>query len=678
MRKLLPHKISPVPLWLRGQASDEVRRRAVEVITQIGVEAIPEEMTFLSWCQAMAAKGLKVDGKPFKLDDRPALIPIYEAIPTTAAEAAGKTLVIMKSTQIGLTIWETMANLYMSLKWEPVTIGMFMPSQSVAIHKSEHRFMRIVRSSPELYKILITGRDVSGNPIKVGEGNVLTRKIKDSLLLFLWTTGRVTTESIPMDVVTLDEVQEMTLDQIDKVRARTGDSAIDFTLLLSTANMPDLDIDHWYRLGTQEIWHTKCPQCGEFSDLSDPNGIFPGRSIGYTDDDYHWTCPQCLGVIDDPQQGMYIQSSQPSLSNIRSFLLPRTISPRMTPRQMVEDWSRAKTGDQKKSFYNRTLARPYIDADQLPVTLALCEACAEEGVREGVVWKKEARETYMGIDQMGGFNCIIISERRPDGRMAVIHVEAIFDIDPFSRSADLMGQYGVSICVVEQLPNVNDARRFANQFPGRVFLANYADLREDMLRWGDEFSKSDRRTSEEDRSRYTVTLNQYKMMQTSLYRVRERFVLFPNPDALIQNVIEGGSTKRIPILRDWVFYHFTKTALVVTQDEHERKARAKVVKIGIDPHMSYAFMLMNAAWARNHGTSMMILPQEDLAADNTIAKDLPGLPDEIVRVVDTDGLTTDTCAGCLSFDKERGWCNERKFLVRGIDPVCGLFLSDSV
>jgi len=62
MRKLLPHKISPVPLWLRGQASDEVRRRAVEVITQIGVEAIPEEMTFLSWCQAMAAKGLKVDG----------------------------------------------------------------------------------------------------------------------------------------------------------------------------------------------------------------------------------------------------------------------------------------------------------------------------------------------------------------------------------------------------------------------------------------------------------------------------------------------------------------------------------------------------------------------------------------------------------------------------------------
>ena len=81
------------------------------------------------------------------------------------------------------------------------------------------------------------------------------------LFLFLWTTGKVSTESRPMDVVTLDEVQEMTLDQIDKVRARTGDSVIALTLMLSTANMPDADNNYWYRLGTQETWMTRCPHC---------------------------------------------------------------------------------------------------------------------------------------------------------------------------------------------------------------------------------------------------------------------------------------------------------------------------------------------------------------------------------------------------------------------------------
>lgn len=673
--------MASIPAKLLASAELELRRRQAEILKQIENDRIPAGMTFIEWCHSMADKGLKVDGKPFKLDDRPALIPIYEAIPSTREEAAGRTLIVMKSTQIGLTIWEVMANIYMALKWEPLTIGMFLPSQSVAIHKSEHRFMRIVRSSQELYKLLITGKDVEGKPTKVGEGNVLTRRVGESLLMFLWTTGKVTTESVPMDAVTLDEVQEMTLDQIDKVRARTGDSVVRFTMLLSTANMPDLDIDHWYRMGTQEVWHTECPNCGEYSDLSDPNGIFPAKSIGYNSgtQEYEWRCPVCEGVITDPQRGIYIQQNPGVGGDMRSFLLPRTISPRMTPREMIESWHRAKTGDQKKSFFNRTLARPYIDADQLPVTLAHCEACVQEGARVGVAWKQRARETFMGIDQMGGFNCCIVSERLPDGRMAVIHVEAIFDNDPFARCSAMMAQFGVSVCVVEQLPNVNDARRFANEFPGRVYLAGYADLRDDMLQWGDDMSVSDRRTSETDRSRYTVTLNQYKMMQTSLFRVKERFTLFPRPDDLIQDVQDGGVTKRIPILRDWVFHHFTKTALVVTQDEDERKPRAKVVKIGIDPHFSYAFMLMNAAWARNHGTTMMILPQEQTErSGSSIANDMPGLPDEIVRVVDEPDAIPGTCASCLSFSPERGWCNERRLLVRAQDPACGLFMSDQV
>jgi len=391
------------------------------------------------------------------------------------------------------------------------------------------------------------------------------------------------------------------------------------------------------------------------------------------------------GYIEDPQIGELVVKNPNAQMNIRSFLLPRTISPRMTPRLCAEAWARAKTGDQKKSFYNRVLARPYIDAEQLPVTMLHCLAAAEAGRLAGVVWKKSAKFTFMGIDQMGGFNAVIIKERLPDGRQAVIHVEAVFDDDPFARCAELMAVYGVQVCVVEQLPNVNDARRFANKFPGRCFLAGYHDLRDDFMKWGDDMTKSDRRTVEDERTRRTVTLNQYKCMQTTLYRVRDAICLFANPDELVQEVIEGGAPLRMPILRDWVFVHLTKTALIVEQKEDERKPRARVMKIGIDPHFAFAMMLCDVAWARSYGTGQFILPQgppdHEERREESAKRNMPGLPSAVTGMILAGAGKMaamhggEICGNCEAFEKATNRCKARNFQVSPQDPGCDIFVS---
>lgn len=679
------------PYLVMVAAEKERRRRQRLKIEAAGLmNAIPDEMTFRQWCQKLADDGMKVDGKPFRLDNRPALVPIYDAIPTSRAEAFRQILVIQKATQLGLTVWEVLANIYMAVKWGPVTIGMFMPDQATASYKSEHRFMRIVRSVPTIYKAMTEA--VRGDMKKsIGEGNVLTRTMGESIFLFLWTSGKVSTESRPMDVVTLDEVQEMDLAEIDKVRARTGDSDVAYTLLLSTANMPEMDINFWYLLGTQEVWHTRCPHCDGLSDLTDPAGVFPAKSIGYNEgqfpvapvNEYVWLCPLCGGHIVDPQVGEYV-AARPQAS-FRSFMLPRTISPMMTPREMVEAFGRAKTGDQKKSFYNRTLARPYIDADQLPVTMAHCLAAVEAGRLVRLDWEKSGTDCYMGIDQMGGFHAVIIKRRMPDGRQAVIHAEAVFAIptpedpeaSPWIRSAKLMDIYGVSVCVVEQLPNVDAARSFCNKFPGRAFMAGYADLKADHMVWGDSLSRSDQKTAEDDRSRYSVTLQQYRCMQTSLFRIRDGFCLFPPPEDLEQDVLEDGVRKRVVLLTDWVFYHFTKTALVVEDHPETRKLVAKVRKVGIDPHYSFANMLCDVAWARANGTSSFILPplkgapvtERRAAVENA----MPGLPPGVLNAL--DGVPPgEVCGRCVSFDTVAQACMERMFSVRPADPGCGAFI----
>jgi hypothetical protein len=660
----------------------------LEIMTGFRLDptAVNAHTTFLQWCEDLAKQGMKIDGKPFSLADRPALLPLYAAIPSTPAEAHHKTIIVMKATQLGLTVWEVLANIFMAIKWEPINIGMFMPDQATASFKSEHRFMRILRSVPSVYRRLVSREDETGRMRRVGEGNVLTRTLGESILMFLWTSGKVTTESRPMDIVTLDECQEMKLDEIDKAHARTGDSHIDFRMMLSTANMPDLDIAFWYALGTQEEWHTRCRTCNALTDLSDPAGIFPKRSIAFNSGqipgaplgDYCWVCPQCTAYIPDPQVGELVVKNPAAGPLMRSFLLPRVISPRMTARQAAEGWAHCKTGDQKKSFYNRVLARPYIDAEQLPVTLEHCMAAVEAGRLAGVTWKKSSTFTWCGIDQMGSFNAVIVKERMPDGRQAVVHVEAVFNDDPFERCAEIMNQYGVQCCVVEQLPNVNDARRFANRFPGRVFLAGYQDLKDDFMKWGDDLSKSDRHTEENERTRRTVTLNQYKCMQSTLHRVRDGHCLFPEPDDMIVDVIENGHPLRMPILRDWVFVHLTKTALVVEQKEDERKPRARVMKVGIDPHFSFAMMLCDVAWARNYGMGTFVLPTGDTDRADRMAeaasRNMPGLPPDVVRMFHLSPPAADVCGRCTAFNATTRQCTERGFIVLPTDPACEIYV----
>jgi hypothetical protein len=237
-----------------------------------------------------------------------------------------------------------------------------------------------------------------------------------------------------------------------------------------------------------------------------------------------------------------------------------------------------------------------------------------------------------------------------------------------------MRRYGVAYCVVEQLPNVNDARRFANEFPGRVFLAGYADLRDDMMTWGDDLSRSDRRTAAEDRTRYTVTLNQYKAMQRTLFRLRDAECLWPDPAALEATIPIDGEDRRVLLVQDYVWDHYTKTALVVDHDEETRKPRAKVKKMGLDPHFSFATMLCDIAWSRDAGGSTFMFLDRDQQAQ---ALEFPGagralddqVPSQIRAMMEPP--PPGTCGRCLSFAD--GQCTARGFRVAPRDPGCGLF-----
>lgn len=675
---------------------------------------IAPELTFRAWCEGLANErtdpksgklrpGLLVDGKPFRLDDRPAMAWIYDQVPSTREECFRRMLVLMKCAQVGFTVMETLAAIYLGLKFGPCTVGMFLPDMNLAGMKSSERFMPMVRSVPEVHA-LMTQDATDGSGRKPGEGNVTRRHLGKAMYVFSWTSGRATTESVPMDFLSFDEVQEMTLAQMEKTMERLSASKYRYTLMGSTANWPELDIHHWFKLGTQHRFHTECPTCGARKPLDD---YFP-ECIRWDQDSpseltgrpgrYRYVC-QAGHWIDDPQGGEWIADNPNAW--IMSIHFHQMLSPTISPDEIMHKYT---TSTDKKNFFNRVLGKPYLDPTQIPVSLEHMKRCVEQGRlvvnadgSVGLRWRKRARHTFMGIDQMGQFNVVVIKERLPDGRQAVVHLEEVYSEDPFARCDQLMEDYGVQACVVEINPNYNEAKRFAGRHRGRVFICDsFGAIADDMLKWGDapKLDPSERRTDEEERDRYTVRIDQFKCMQTSMARFtgKNPICLFPPDQDLAQEVIDKG-VRQMATIPPRCFNHFTKTALVVEsvkeageKEATTNKVKRVVRKVGIDPHFSYANLLCDVAWARAYGTATFILPdttdpieeRRKMAAEDLGA---PGLPTHVVATIADMRPTGHVCGACEHYPLTddgaplTATCPIQRAIVRSKDPGCYAFES---
>jgi len=634
------------------------RRRALE-LKNLNPD-IPDDQTFVEWCEELGRNGMRVDGHPFRLDNRPAMRWIYEQIPSTIEEAVKQQLILMKCAQVGFTVMEILAMIYFALKFQPAQIGMYLPDKGLAGIKSSERFMPVVRTVPIAYSAILA----SSGKAK-GEGNVLVRNMGNSRFYFMWTSGATMTESVPLDIVSFDEVQEMSIGAMEKTAERMSASRIKYTLMGSTANWEDQDIHYWYKKGTQHQFWTECQDCGEHQILEE---AFPECiKFDYDANDYRYVCRHCGGWIDDSQIGEW-RPKNPDAKSM-SIHFPQLLSPTISPREIIEAYFNA---EDIKNFFNRKLGKPYTDPSQVPINMEMLNACASEGARLGVEWKDRGKGMFMAIDQMGAFNVALVAERLESGHMAIVHAEEIYSDDPFARCDELMLSYGITVCVLEQLPNFNDAHRFAKRHEGKVFLVGYATMGDDWLRWGDAVpNTAERKTSDEDRVRYTVTIDQYRAMQMAFEKIQKKVCVFPDPEGLVQEVQEKGIKKMVSVLKERVFLHFTRTALIAQKDDEEKKYRRKVVKVGIDPHFSYAFMMLNVAWARAHGTTSFILPDTKVEKKE-IEKAMPGLPVGVVSALSLPAH--DVCGKCSAFDSGR--CNYQNVNVMALDPACIYFLPE--
>ncbi|TDX09589.1 phage terminase large subunit GpA [Buttiauxella sp. BIGb0552] len=580
---------------------------------------------FIDWCERLAADGLLVDGKPFKLDNRPAMRFLYEQIPATLEEGRKKRIIFLKATQLGFSVFEMLASLYVGLRFPGIGISLFVPTQTLSNDKSKQRFIPMCRSVPAVAQLMARSED--------GEGNIRSRRIGATLYKFGYAAGKVSTESTPADVLFLDETQELTNEQIAKIAERT--SASNFAMMVSgsTANMPESDIHGQFLQGTQHEFYTRCPGCGNMEPMI---RAFPNIVVKQPQGGYRYECQQCHAEITDPQDGEWrarfperAQGSHPCVS----IHFPQFLSPTVSATEIGQKYEGAIS---KKSFYNRVLGWPWIDPDATPVSAANLTSCAAAGEALGVRWesKGDGRSLYvLGIDQMKGLNGHVIKKRLTSGHWAVVHIELWHHVDPFLRTHELMELYGIKAACVEIGPNANDAMKLAQAFPGRVFVVNSFNLGDGLVRWNDRYksSTSENRTGDEFVNRFTASVNQYRCMDYSLHQfdtVNPRTVIPGNwRDLTIKR--RGKNGLESCNAAEEFFYHLSKTALVTEYDDETTKTTHKVCKVGgFDPHLSFANHLCDVAAMRETAPTLLITP--DPVTGQMLFDDVPLLrPGEV-------------------------------------------------
>jgi hypothetical protein len=152
-------------------------------------------------------------------------------------------------------------------------------------------------------------------------------------------------------------------------------------------------------------------------------------------------------------------------------------------------------------------------------------------------------------------------------------------------------------------------------------------------------------------------------MQIAMRRMVDVAHVFPDPGGLVADSIVDGTLKPVAVLREVVWRHFKRVALVVEDDPETRKKRRKVVKVGIDPHFAYANMLCDVAWSRSYGTGQMwfagAAPEAATPLDALRAK---------LAAVTPEG----SCGTCSAY--RDGLCVERGLTVGERDPGCGMWV----
>lgn len=367
--------------------------------------------------------------------------------------------------------------------------------------------------------------------------------------------------------------------------------------------LPNDTIHKRFLRGTQHIWHSTCG-CPDGVDLA---RTFPHCVVDDPKRGVYLRCPKCKYTINDAQNGRYVPHN-PS-ADVRSYSVSQLASKRIS---IKEIWEFYKTTTNIAEFYNGKLGLPWVDEDNRGVSMDQLEACIDDTQQWGTSIRGSSG-CAMGVDQGAGYVVAVIGDLMDNGKKRIRHVEIVENnnprymengekVTPFNRLRELMKEYDVRICVVDAMPNSNDALQFAQDFRSRVFLAWYQRDAKHVVQWGDKRSTGEgiRKAGSFLKFKYTVTLSRYLSMGAMLGAWENGNYVIPEPDKLVQVCRSEETNQLVPLspARRMFDHHCRLIKQFTVTNEDTGEGKHEWIYTGGDPHLSHASNYLNVGLER--------------------------------------------------------------------------------
>lgn len=382
----------------------------------------------------------------------------------------------MKGAQLSAT--ETLINLaFYTIDMLQKDVLYVLPTSRNASDFSKSRFNTALKLSPYLNHLFT---DVNSIELKQAGSNTLY--IRGS-------RGDANLKSIPVSVLLLDELDEMSQRAINLALTRLDGQLSKSVWGISTPTVPNFGIHKLFKDSTQENFVFKCPCCGRHTRLIWPDCVeIIGE--GVHDQRCHESflkCKECGGKLEQQAKPDWLGKATWEVGNqngnpdIRGFAISQLYSFTVSPGELVMAHFKG-FGDEAANveFHNSKLGHPYI-GDGAKITEDDIEACLKGHSKEDPRPIGGQRVITMGVD-VGKWCHIEVTEWFFDrygndlnvAATAKVLYETKFSEEDFDQYLDeMMRNWQIQACIIDADPQTMECRRFARRFPGYVWLCRF-------------------------------------------------------------------------------------------------------------------------------------------------------------------------------------------------------------
>ncbi len=475
-------------------------------------------MPLWEWCEQTP---VILDGKPFTFERHEYLKEPYQDDHPHIVEE--------KAAQMGLTSKAMLKVAYGARYGGYRGILYLFPSRTDTLDFSKSRISPLIEDNPETIGAWIRDTDAAG-----------IKRIWNSFLYLRGMQSRVGLKSIPVDFIVFDELDEAPQNALDMAMERMAHSEFKKVLKLSNPTLPDYGIDKAFQETDQRYWLLKCPACNSYNCLED---TFPDCLIE-TKGKVIRACQKCSQAL-NPSLGEWV-AKKPRVTDKRGYHYSQLFSHFVDPGDILHQF---RTTNNLTDFYNLKIGIAYVEAENRLSVQEVLALCGTEGILT-----QDPGPCYMGVDQGKDLH-VVIGKRAPQKAGRLIHLGVYKDWEELDR---LMGNFNVSRCVVDALPETRNARAFAERHKGKVFLSFYQEHRKGSYAWNEK--------------ELIVQGNRTESLDASHKEIMDQDLILP---------------KECECVREFA-QHLHNVAKKLEEDEETGSKRYVYVKLGPD-HFRHAF-----------------------------------------------------------------------------------------